>query len=375
VSVTSGDPEALAGFVTAAGRIRAGVAASGEALAAGYRQVVAGCEAFVPQLGSLSLLGAWLGELAADETFLAAVARALAGADAGARAAASVSDAAVAAELAAVPAAASTGILEVPASALLGDAPTSGFADDPVCTATGNFAHHDVDLAFPGRAAVASLTRWYNSMSLRCGAFGPGWSCLLDARLVVGESSVLALLADGAEIRFLCDAAGSWRGEARPRLRLRALPAPEGPAGLDEAGGQQGAGGPGGFELVDGPASGYGFDASGALIRRWVGRSEVVLRRQAGVVVGLAELASGRSVALSWAGGRVVGAASSDGREVAYAYEGGHLVAVSRPAGAISYQLAAGRLAGIVEADGRSLLASPTESRQKTAGHGLVRGA
>ncbi|HLH28980.1 MAG TPA: RHS repeat domain-containing protein, partial [Acidimicrobiales bacterium] len=284
--------------------------------------------------------------LAADESFVAGVARALAGADGWDGSVATVSDAAVAAELASLGGVASTGVLEVPASALLGDAPTSGFADDPVCTATGNFAHSEVDLTFPGRAAPLALTRWYNSMSERTGAFGPGWSSLLDARLIVGEDSVVALLPDGAEIRFQRDGSAAWRGDARPRLRLRAVPSPDRGAGV------------GSFELVDGPASGYGFDASGAVTRRWVGRSEVVVTREDGVVVALAERCSGRSVALSWEAGRVAGARSSDGREVAYGYDGPHLVAVSRPSGAMRYEVAAGKVVGIVDADGVALVAN-----------------
>ena len=49
--------------------------------------------------------------------------------------------------------------LSIPASALLGDAQTSGFADDPVCTATGNFCHQETDLAFPGRAGLLDVCR------------------------------------------------------------------------------------------------------------------------------------------------------------------------------------------------------------------------
>ena len=48
-----------------------------------------------------------------------------------------------------------------------GHPPTTGYADDPVNTATGNFVETEVDLAFPGAAAELALARTYNSVDRR----------------------------------------------------------------------------------------------------------------------------------------------------------------------------------------------------------------
>jgi Domain of unknown function (DUF6531) len=54
--------------------------------------------------------------------------------------------------------------------------PTTGFTNDPVNTASGNFVEIEEDLPFVGLAAGLSFARTYNSRSDRAGAFGSGWS-------------------------------------------------------------------------------------------------------------------------------------------------------------------------------------------------------
>ena len=61
--------------------------------------------------------------------------------------------------------------------------PTTGYANDPVNTASGNFVELEDDLPFDGLLAGLRVTRMYNSRSDRTGAFGPGWSSWADARL------------------------------------------------------------------------------------------------------------------------------------------------------------------------------------------------
>ena len=57
-----------------------------------------------------------------------------------------------------------------------GNPPTTGYADDPVNTSTGNFLENETDLAFAGATRHLALTRTYNSFDTAVGAFGPGWS-------------------------------------------------------------------------------------------------------------------------------------------------------------------------------------------------------
>lgn len=54
--------------------------------------------------------------------------------------------------------------------------PSSGYVDDPVHAATGNFIELESDLGFAGGCATLQLTRVYNSADRGTGAFGPGWS-------------------------------------------------------------------------------------------------------------------------------------------------------------------------------------------------------
>ena len=74
----------------------------------------------------------------------------------------------------------------VPAQ-MQGIAPSSGFVDDPVNAATGNFIEPETDVAFFGGASGLAWRRMYNSMSMVVGAFGIGWSSATDSRIEVGE--------------------------------------------------------------------------------------------------------------------------------------------------------------------------------------------
>lgn len=58
--------------------------------------------------------------------------------------------------------------------------PTTGYADDPVNTASGNFVVRETDLPFSGLADALRLGRVYNSRSDRAGAFGMGWASWAD---------------------------------------------------------------------------------------------------------------------------------------------------------------------------------------------------
>src|SRR3954462_15683485 len=61
--------------------------------------------------------------------------------------------------------------------------PTTGYANDPVNTASGNFVELENDLPFTGLARGLRIARVYNSRSDRIGAFGLGWSSWAGARL------------------------------------------------------------------------------------------------------------------------------------------------------------------------------------------------
>ncbi|MFC2625179.1 MAG: DUF6531 domain-containing protein, partial [Propionibacterium acidifaciens] len=93
-----------------------------------------------------------------------------------------VSDAAIDASLQAAGVNQTRQPVDVTAPTIQGDPQTSGYADDPVNTTTGNFIEPETDLSFDGGAASLGFERVYNSLSTGVGAFGPGWASTADQR-------------------------------------------------------------------------------------------------------------------------------------------------------------------------------------------------
>ena len=56
--------------------------------------------------------------------------------------------------------------LKVPAASLEGRATSSGYANDPVNVATGNFIEEEIDIAFSNLASSCAVTRMYNSLAV-----------------------------------------------------------------------------------------------------------------------------------------------------------------------------------------------------------------
>ena len=77
--------------------------------------------------------------------------------------------------------------VDVTAPSILGDPQTSGYADDPVNTTTGNFIEPETDLAFSGGCASLGFERVYNSLAAGARAFGPGWASTADQHLTIDE--------------------------------------------------------------------------------------------------------------------------------------------------------------------------------------------
>jgi hypothetical protein len=154
MTTSSADPQRLRRFVEQAVPLTGGLAAETQATAADCNAFVAASARYLTdaRFGGLEALGSLLARMRLNEAFVAAVAEALVAADGwvGGRLA-TVDDAAVARLTAGVGSLVDGGYITVAPSVLLGLPPTSGFVDDPVCTATGNFFHHEVDLSFSRR--------------------------------------------------------------------------------------------------------------------------------------------------------------------------------------------------------------------------------
>lgn len=222
--------------------------------------------------------------------------------------------------------------LQIDPPQALGAPPTTGYANDPVNTATGNFLEPECDLAFTGGAATLRLTRMYNSLNAGVGAFGPGWSSWTEAGLRFTDDSARWVHADGREVVFPREGAG-WARATTEAYWLAATPD--------------------GYAVTDNRGGDWAFDASGALVSFGRGPgTRVTLRHDAGRLVSLAH-ERGRSITLTWADDRVVAATASDGRHIEYAHDEGRLVAASGPQGTRSYRWnAAGLVDRVTDGDG-----------------------
>lgn len=97
--------------------------------------------------------------------------------------------------------------LEVPAPAIVGKPATSGYANDPVNVATGNFIEEETDMAFAGMVSACSVTRMYNSVAVFgqhavSGVFGAGWSSNIESRMQLNAETAVWTMPEGREVTF-----------------------------------------------------------------------------------------------------------------------------------------------------------------------------
>ncbi len=220
----------------------------------------------------------------------------------------------------------------------LGEPPTSGYANDPVNTATGNFVEVEVDLAARGLVRLAGFARTYNSRSDRDGPFGPGWASWATARLRAEPDGAHWEAADGQRAVIARDEQAAGGPSYRRVVGIPGLVVPAGD-GLALAGF-------GGGRLT--------FDRDGRPLSASDGPGTTVRFRHDGDrLVGLRH-DGGTEHSLEWDGARVTSVRSSDGRAVTYRYDdGGRLVEAAGPAGARRYEIDdRGRVVAVTDADG-----------------------
>ena len=97
--------------------------------------------------------------------------------------------------------------LEVPAPAVVGKPATSGYANDPVNVATGNFIEEETDMAFSGVVSACTITRMYNSVAVFgqhavSGVFGAGWSSNIESRVQLTAENAVWTMPEGREVTF-----------------------------------------------------------------------------------------------------------------------------------------------------------------------------
>ena len=227
----------------------------------------------------------------------------------------------------------------------MGSPPTTGYANDPVNTSTGNFIETETDLEFTDAAAELSWHRSYNSVHGFTGAFGPGWSSWCDAGLSFTDEAAAFTMPDGRQLSF-------------PRLG----------SGWDRATGENLWLTREGQQLVVSSNDGtrWTHTSSGRLLALTEGEGRTVtLTWEQDRLVAL-EHERGRRITVEWGGegdrSRIVAVATSDGRRIDYTYDrdtgeaGGRLVAATGPLGTRRYvwneQHGAARISSVVDADG-----------------------
>ena len=202
---------------------------------------------------------------------------------------------------------------------------TTGYANDPVNTASGNFVEREEDLLFDGLLGGLRFARVYNSRCERAGAFGSGWASWADVRLHPRAEGAEFVGPDGQRAVFGRLGAGYGRVLG---INARVQPGAGG-LGLRWFGGER-----------------WDFDASGLPVRVTRGPgSEIELTHEGGRLSELRH-SSGRAVRVYWAGERIAALESSDGRTASYAYDdAGDLVEADAAGGVRSYELGeAGRV-------------------------------
>lgn len=225
----------------------------------------------------------------------------------------SLSDSALSAALASAGATQQRESLTVDPAKVFGGSPTSGFANDPVNTATGNFIEPEVDLSGVEASAELTLSRMYNSLNGSAGVFGPGWSSVLDVRLELGNEGAVLVLPDGREVHFPRRGA-QWERAEGECVWLQREPAANIPALRHLS-----------SELVvarDNRGGWWAFTPAGVWLGRGSGPGSAVLvhRDDEGRVVSLAH-ERGRRIDISYRGARVCTAVTSDSRRVDYDYD------------------------------------------------------
>lgn len=340
MTTTSANPDDLDRFVTDAQARRTTLNDQLNGLRSLQTTVRSGCVYRTVEGTAVSRATGQMGALSTNERFVSTIHDELLTADVNADGVATVSNADVAARLTTEGVGAPPPQILMEPSTLMGEPPTSGFVDDPICAANGNFLQVDEDLAFPGWAAVLDLRRSYNSLGAdTMGAFGPGWTSTLDIRVDHVPSGVARVrLGDGAVVPFVEGPEGSERlvSVGARSLELTVL---------DE-----------GWILHEGRTKAWRFDARGRFTGGTAGPATLVVRRENEHIVELREERSGRHVRFEWLGMRVVTATASDGRRVTYRYDDhGALVGVDRPAGEIAYELDGNLITSVTDADGVTL--------------------
>ena len=246
--------------------------------------------------------------------------------------------------------------LKVPAASLEGRATSSGYANDPVNVATGNFIEEEIDIAFSNLASSCAVTRMYNSLAVHgngddlpplAGVFGPGWSSNLDTVLNFSDEGATWIMPDGRHLFFARAGEGFARVETDPYWLTRTgaseiATTPMGRFILETCALSTEADL---YIISDNQGHQWFFTLTGAWLGSTGGEGTTlaVTRAADGLISSLVHELN-RSITFDYVDGLVAVARTSAGERVEYAYApagstaAGHLVSVTSGAGTRTYE-------------------------------------
>ena len=288
--------------------------------------------------------------------------------------------------------------IEVHPAQVTGEIPTSGFANDPVNVATGNFIEPETDLSFPGTfSRNLNLKRMYNSLAVTnsqdipSGVFGIGWSSTLDQRLEFDADKASWFTADGRILTFAREGEGFARASGEAWWLTKAEPGSDAYAriealqretqqqlknsrGLDESAVQAFTQEPFYWIVMNNAHESFGFSASGDWVSATDGHPSntvVAFRDAQGQVTDLVHPGSQRGIRVNYEA-LVQSTEAPEYRPISaytynttgteadtplmaaeYSYEGEHLTSVTTNAGVRSYtHTDAGLIREVINATG-----------------------
>jgi RHS repeat-associated protein len=342
---SSARPDLLRSFATSSRSLDEGLSSAPGALEGHLENFSSSCNwGQITAAGVISAYRAYLAANENDAQWAVTIADAFAAAG-GEGNVSTVSDAALNAALAAAGVSATRSALVVASPTAAGAMPTTGYANDPVNTATGNFIEPETDVGFAGLASNVVLTRMYNSLESGLavpGVFGPGWASVLDQHLTVSDEGGRWVQADGRAVDFPREGLG-WGRAVNENFWLRREPVTT--ADLTELG-YLTDGNPEVLVVRDNTGSWWAYSLAGVWLGSGSGpdrtvsafREETAADGSVGPVTRLAH-ARGRSLEVDHVDGRVAVVRASDGRRVEYTYDdAGQLTGVATELGARTYR-------------------------------------
>ena len=246
--------------------------------------------------------------------------------------------------------------LKVPAPTVTGHPTSSGYANDPVNVATGNFIEEEIDIAFSNLASSCAVTRMYNSLAVHgngddlpplAGVFGPGWSSNLDTVLNFSDEGATWIMPDGRHLFFARAGEGFARVETDPYWLTRTgaseiATTPMGRFILETCALSTEADL---YIISDNQGHLWFFTLTGAWLGSTGGEGTTlaVTRAADGLISSLVHELN-RSIMFDYVDGLVAVARTSAGERVEYAYApagstaAGHLVSITSGAGTRTYE-------------------------------------